>query len=376
MVYRSLYYQVLGAEDYNEAEADEAAVEEFANDAAAEGDAKEMSRDEFCGGMFELADLHVSSLDADDYAKFLLDLLRDITARAGDGGLFCPSAADIEADRDARAREAAAAAAAAAAAKAAAKAAKGAKGGKGGKGGKRGKGGGSGADGLGGSGSCAGGLLGGLGDGSGANGGLSPRSLARLAAGEGLDGEGGGGGEDEASRLRSEAERQAKLDALFAKHPRDYCLGCKAELLCCECQTSPRLPSPPPRTTDSAELYSMMPPRTSSPPYRHSPPRTAEGRATTPYSALLAARRSNPSERPGSGVPPLWQQRQAAGLPVMQPRRPWREPRLNPLSSEGVLRPSRSLPPQGLANGHGVGGGAVDISEYAAGSVRAPLHCP
>ena len=49
LIYRSLYYHVLGADTYRESEADEAAIEEFATDSRG----GEMDETAFCKGMFE-----------------------------------------------------------------------------------------------------------------------------------------------------------------------------------------------------------------------------------------------------------------------------------------------------------------------------------
>ena len=49
LIYRSLYYHVLGADTYRESEADEAAIEEFASDSHG----GEMDETAFCKGMFE-----------------------------------------------------------------------------------------------------------------------------------------------------------------------------------------------------------------------------------------------------------------------------------------------------------------------------------
>ena len=81
-IYHSLFLQIVGPEDYDADEADESVAEEFANDAEGE---LEMSQAQFTDGMFEMADLHVPSLEASEYVAFLSTLLEAITD--GNGGL-------------------------------------------------------------------------------------------------------------------------------------------------------------------------------------------------------------------------------------------------------------------------------------------------
>ena len=81
-IYHSLFLQIVGPEDYDADEADESVAEEFTNDAEGE---LEMSQAQFTDGMFEMADLHVPSLEASEYVAFLSTLLEAITD--GNGGL-------------------------------------------------------------------------------------------------------------------------------------------------------------------------------------------------------------------------------------------------------------------------------------------------
>ncbi len=76
ITYRALFRSIVGEEDYDEAEADECALDEFFSDSGAMGF---MTQPQFCGGMFEVADLHVDTLEAEDYVKFLNDLFESVT---------------------------------------------------------------------------------------------------------------------------------------------------------------------------------------------------------------------------------------------------------------------------------------------------------
>ena len=77
LIYIALFRQIVGEADYEEADAEESAFEEFASDT---GSAEVMDEGQFSAAMFELADLHVPSLCAADYAAFLSHLLDEIIA--------------------------------------------------------------------------------------------------------------------------------------------------------------------------------------------------------------------------------------------------------------------------------------------------------
>ena len=149
------------------------------------------------------------------------------------------------------------------------------------------------------------------------------------------DGKGGGGGDGSGTG----GNENAALDSLLKspRCPREYCVGCRALVFCCECEATLERHSPLRR--------SPSPPR-SSPSPRGRPPIQIEGASPIPpFRALAAAARL--AER----QVPLWKQRHAAGLPVGAPRRHWQ---VAPMAPEfAVLRPSRSLPPMGLSNGCG-----------------------
>lgn len=87
VIYRALFREVVGADDYDEVEADECAWEEFECDTHG---AETMNEAEFVSGMFELADLHVPSLAAIDYAGFLNELLAAVMQSAADGDSGLP----------------------------------------------------------------------------------------------------------------------------------------------------------------------------------------------------------------------------------------------------------------------------------------------
>jgi len=75
ITYKQIYRKLVGEDDYDEAEAEDSALEEFFRDAGGMGF---MSQHAFVGGIFEVADLYVESLEAEDYANFLNDLLMEI----------------------------------------------------------------------------------------------------------------------------------------------------------------------------------------------------------------------------------------------------------------------------------------------------------
>ena len=147
------------------------------------------------------------------------------------------------------------------------------------------------------------------------------------------DGKGGGGGDGSGTG----GNENAALDSLLKspRCPREYCVGCRALVFCCECEATFERHSP---------LRRSPSPPLSSPSPRGRPPIQIEGASPNPpFRALAAA--AMLAER----QVPLWKQRQAAGLPVGAPRRHWQ---VAPMAPEfAVLRPSRSLPPMGLSNG-------------------------
>ena len=274
-----------------------------------------------------LADLYVDSLEAADYATFLLDLLGKVTGGHLDGGIptvahsrslsgaILSDSSEDDTERVGRSSRGKAKGAK-----------KGAKKGKGKGKGKGGRGGEGGEDGEGGEGGRS--PSGAIFDSYGSNGGDGDGS------GDGhADGDGKGGGGDGSGTGGNEI---AALDSLLKspRCPREYCVGCRALVFCCECEVqferhSPlrRSPSPPlspsPRVRPPVQIEGASP----MPPFR-----------TLAVAAMLAERQV-----------PLWKQRQAAGLPVGPPRRHWQ---LAPMAPElAVLRPSRSLPPMGLSNG-------------------------
>ena len=75
ITYKQIYRKLVGEDDYDEAEAEDSALEEFFRDAGGMGF---MSQHAFVGGIFEVADLYVESLEAEHYADFLNDLLVEI----------------------------------------------------------------------------------------------------------------------------------------------------------------------------------------------------------------------------------------------------------------------------------------------------------
>ena len=104
-IHRLLYEELVGEEEYDEEEADEAAKDEWEAELQKKrsafgtggiaGSSNGMAKERFVDGMFELVDLYVPSLSADDYAEFLDDLLEEIsmnlkvnprTGRGGRGG--------------------------------------------------------------------------------------------------------------------------------------------------------------------------------------------------------------------------------------------------------------------------------------------------
>ena len=81
IIYRSLFRDLSDSEDeYDEAEADQAASAEFAN----ESTGGFMAKAQFCKGMFEIADLHTPAIDVDSYVEVLSDLLGGFRQKARD----------------------------------------------------------------------------------------------------------------------------------------------------------------------------------------------------------------------------------------------------------------------------------------------------
>lgn len=133
-IYRLLYFDLLGEEDYDEKEADAEGLDEWQNDSK---DGRTMERTQFLDAIFEVCDLYTEGIDPQEYADWLSQCLTRMLGPDGcfmlnPGGL---SLADRQKQEEEERRKQAE--------KDAKKKGKGkdGKGGKGGKGGKDGKGG-------------------------------------------------------------------------------------------------------------------------------------------------------------------------------------------------------------------------------------------
>ena len=85
--YRLLYLELLGASEYDEADCDAEAMEEWCKDSL---DGKTMERAQFLDAIFECCDLYTSTLDPTDYSSFLASTLEQVS---GPDGTFLTLAA-------------------------------------------------------------------------------------------------------------------------------------------------------------------------------------------------------------------------------------------------------------------------------------------
>jgi len=362
-----------------------------------------MNEQEFCSSIFEVADLHVETLDASDYAAFLQDLL----GRVGDGqgGVALVAAADLAAERAAREVAAQALQSQVRRRTAAGSDGKCRRGRKRGKGAQRGK--------VAGSGGRAAAEAGAAGQ------------LDAALCGNGSPSSVNGGGEEEvwgrhsfgnpswamAGGKSAEIQRawQAHRDLHGPGRPRADCVGCMGlGQECIECWEEERTQRvarsvvactrEPPRHRETPPLWvrrraakipSVLPPRKQDDGYpkpQFLDPRgmcnsvsLARGgtQYCAPFSPLTPPLPLSPHSRSGGGLPMV-----AAGgmapsparttlsaptspyaLPSSVPSRLTRSPStckagdkhecMTQAVTSCLLRPSRSLPPRGLSNSHG-----------------------
>ena len=91
-LHRVLYRELLGEDEYDEAEADEAAAEEWQLDC---GGAETLEHAEFFNSIFELADMYVDSIEAKEYSDFLKDLRLNVKTSLSKLPKYVPTAAGL-----------------------------------------------------------------------------------------------------------------------------------------------------------------------------------------------------------------------------------------------------------------------------------------